>query len=61
MENNEIRLYAKGAGVPLWRLADHLGISEATLTRMLRRELPEDEKRQILNIIDELAKEEQHE
>ena len=58
MENNDIRLYAKGAGVPLWRIAKKLGVSEATVTRMLRKPLSENEKGDLIGMIDQLSKEE---
>ena len=54
MQNIDLRLRAKGAGVPLWRIAEALRISEPTLTRHLRKELSEKEKRQILSIIEKL-------
>lgn len=56
--NQELRNAAKTAKVPLWRIAEVLGISEPTMTRKLRRELPEKEKQQILGIIEHLAMEE---
>lgn len=56
MKNQEIRLAARGAGIPLWRLAEAIGVSEPTMTRKLRHELPEDEKRRILSIIRNLSK-----
>ena len=43
MENMNLRRTAKAAKVPLWRIAEVLGISEPTMTRKLRRELDEDE------------------
>lgn len=58
MENMNLRRTAKAAKVPLWRIAEVLGISEPTMTRKLRRELPEKEKQQILGIIEHLAMEE---
>ena len=58
MENMNLRRMAKAAKVPLWRIAEVLGISEPTMTRKLRRELDEDEKTRILDIISTLAKEE---
>ena len=36
MANKEFRLFARGHGVPLWRLAQAVGVGEATLTRWLR-------------------------
>lgn len=61
MENMNLRRTAKAAKVPLWRIAEVLGISEPTMTRKLRRELPEKEKRKILDIISALAKEDRDE
>lgn len=57
MLNRGIRLEAKGAGVPLWRICQVLGISEPTLTRRLRKELPDVEKEKIRSIIRELSEE----
>lgn len=55
MANETIRKSAKTAGVPLWKVAHKLNISEPTMTRKLRLELPEDEQRRIISIIDEIA------
>ena len=41
MENMDIRLLAKGAGVPLWRIAKELKVSEPTMTRIMREPLDE--------------------
>lgn len=57
MGNMDLRRTAKAAKVPLWRVAEVLGISEPTMTRKLRRELPEKEKQQMFGIIEQLAKE----
>lgn len=58
IQNNlEIRQKAKEKGVLLWEVADTLKISEATMTRKLRKELPPEEKSQLLNIIEKLAEE----
>lgn len=51
MANQEIREEAKKRGVPLWALADRLGVSEATMTRMLRHELEEEQKRALLELV----------
>ena len=61
MQNLDLRKSAKAAGIPLWRIADAIGVSEPTMTRKLRRELPEKEKRKILDIISALAKEDRDE
>ena len=55
LKNQEIRRYAKENKVRLYELADALYISEPTMSRKLRRELPQDEKDRIFKIIDEIA------
>ena len=57
MTNAEIKAKAKGKGVTLWQIADRLGISEPTMTRKMRHELPEAEQTRILSIIDDIATE----
>lgn len=53
--NQEIRTAARQARVPLWKIADALCVSEATFTRMMRRELPKDKRDQIMHIIEKEA------
>ena len=55
--NQAIRREARACNVPLWRIAVRLGISEPTMTRRLRRELPEEERQKILDVIHQLAEE----
>lgn len=57
--NLDIRSAAKSKGVLLWEIASKLGISEPTMTRKLRRELPAAEKQKFLSIIDDIAAEKQ--
>ncbi len=57
MRNIDLKQAAKQAGVQVWKIADHLGISEATMTRKLRHELPEEEKQKLLAAIEKLSKE----
>lgn len=57
MSNKEIREAAKYTGVFLWQIAERLGINDGNFSRKLRRELPEDEQKKIMAIIDELARE----
>lgn len=57
LANADIRAAAKNAGVKLWELAYHFNISEPTVTRKLRRELPQGEKQRIFSAIEEIAKE----
>ena len=49
--NNKIRKALGESRMRHWELADLLGISENTLTRRLRKELPEEEQQRIISII----------
>lgn len=57
MSNQDLRATAKSKNVRLWEIAEKLNISEPTMTRKLRRELPPEEKAQIFAIIDEISAE----
>ena len=56
MKNLDIRRKLKEAKIMQWQVADVLGVSEMTLVRKLRYELPEEEKQKIFEKIEELAK-----
>jgi len=51
MKNLRIRQAAAQARVKHWEIAVELGITDTTLSRRLRMELPEDEQERILGII----------
>ena len=55
LANADIRKAAKEAGVSLWEIADALNISEPTVTRLLRRELADDRKQELLYTIASIA------
>ena len=55
--NKDIKVKARKSGVLIWEIADRLGIADTTMSRKLRKELPEAEKQEIFKIIDELAAE----
>lgn len=57
MCNIDVRRAAAGNGVRLWQVADALGIADAQLSRKLRKELPDDEKQKIFEIIREISAE----
>ena len=58
MKNNqEIRTAALNAGVRLWQIADALGITDASFSRLLRHELTPEKKQQIFQIIDQIREE----
>ncbi len=51
MKNYEIKVELMKRGMKQYELASLLGISEWTLSRKLRTELPDEEKKRILEII----------
>lgn len=53
--NCEIRSECRNHGIKLWELAAWIGISEATMTRKLRQELPSEQRDHILSMIYKLA------
>lgn len=55
MFNRDIRGMAAASGVYLYEIAEALGIAEGSLSRKLRRELPEDEKQRIFGVIQSLT------
>lgn len=55
MENEKIRNQLKTFNLKQWQLADLLGISEFTLTRKLRHELPAEEQKRICELIEKAA------
>lgn len=57
MANERIREALESNAMRQWELAERLGVSEFTLTRRLRRELPENEQARILALIESSAKE----
>lgn len=57
MKNQDIRNEVKSASLKLWQIAEELGITDSTLSRMLRRELSDEKKTEIRSIIKKLKKE----
>ena len=54
MVNQEIRQRLAQAQVKHWQLAEAMSVSEFTLSRRLRHELPQEEQARILDIIDRM-------
>lgn len=59
MNNIEIRVAIKRARLFAYEVAEALGITETYFSRKLRKELPDEEKRKILAVIDRLSQEKQ--
>lgn len=53
--NCEIRSECRKYGIKQWELAEWIGISEATMTRKLRQELPSEQRDHILSMLYKLV------
>lgn len=53
--NKDIRLAAAGAGIHLWQIAQALGVTDSTFSRMMRVELTTEDKQKIAAIISSLS------
>lgn len=60
MSNVQIKSYAMLRGVKLYQIAEKLRISEATMTRMLRKALSPAKEQEIVQIIDQLSEGTRH-
>ena len=49
--NQDLRIALKQNNLKQWQLADLLNVSEATIGRWFRHELPTEQKKIILNVI----------
>lgn len=56
MCNQDIKAIAKESGVKLWQVAEKYngGMTDGNFSRLLRRELPKEEKEKIRRIISEI-------
>ena len=61
MSNSDVRTAAKNAGVFLYQIAAVMGISEPTMTRKLRFELSNEQKKPIFDAIECIRTEKQKE
>lgn len=57
MNNNDIRVMARNHGVRLWQIASKLNMQDSNFSKMLRTELPNEKKENIIKIIKEIVKE----
>lgn len=53
--NMDIRAKTAMYGIRMWELAEELGIFDSALSRKLRKELPEEEKKKIFDAIDRIV------
>ena len=59
MANDEVKAYAKQAGVRLWEVAERLNITDVSFSKKLRYELDPEYKSRIIKLVDQIAKEKQ--
>ena len=59
-KNFDIKQKALKSGVCLWEVAEAIGIADTSMSRKLRKELPQDEKERIFSIIDQIAAEKEN-
>ena len=57
LSNAEIRRSIAESGLLKWEVAERIGISDSSFSRMLRRELPPDKRERVLQAIEQLSKE----
>ena len=55
--NLDLRLYAKGRGVPLWRIAQEFGFSEQTMILRLRKQYSKEDAEEFMRIVDKISRE----
>lgn len=56
-KNIDIREAIKNSGFSHWFIADRLGVTDTTFSRWLRKELAEEKKKEIFQIIKKLESE----
>lgn len=56
--NLDLRLYARGHGVPLWRIAQEYGFSEQTMIMRLRKQYSNEDADEFRRIVDKLSRKE---
>lgn len=52
MNNKKVRIAMMECNMKQWQLAKLLEVSESTVNRMLREELPEDDQKRLVEIIE---------
>ena len=55
VRNQDVRAAIEGAGLRYWWVAEELGVACGTLSNRLRRELSQEEKREVLSAVRRLA------
>ena len=56
LHNEDIRDLARIKNVRLWQIAEAIGIQDSNFSRLLRKELPENKKKEIFAVIENLSR-----
>lgn len=56
MRNQDLKDEMRIAGVRQWEVAEAIGVSEMTLVKWMRFELPEDKRQRVLQAIEQIKK-----
>lgn len=59
-KNIRFRQYAKTRKIPLWQVAEKYGITETKLCVLLRHELPEETQDELINVVNKIIEERNH-
>jgi hypothetical protein len=51
----DLRLYARGHGVPLWKIAQEFGFSEQTMIQRLRKQYSKEDAEEFKRIVDKIS------
>ena len=60
MPNSQIRGFLKMKGIPLWKIAEVIGISEPTITRWMRKPLSQEHYDKIMKAVSKIEGGEDH-
>jgi len=60
MENGQIRGFLKMKGIPFWKIAEVIGISEPTMTRWMRKPLSAEHYNKIMDAVSRIEGGEDH-
>ena len=58
MNNQEIKMMARSKRIPLWKIADEYGVNEYTMIHWLRRPLPEEKYKRVMECISKIEERE---
>ena len=59
--NNDIRALLKVRQIPMWKVAEQIGISEPTITRWFRKPLTTEHFDKVMKAIEEIERKKEHE